>query len=348
MHRNHSRRRVKRVTVRNKPIGPFTVRPQLSIQQLKRKILAKHPHPPQTRTTRSRAIIRTSTSLQRLRPPRNISHSRPQPLLPPRQHVISPPQPSIQRVINIRPPQQTRQYVDRRISANHVPTSVPVFECTPTPIPTQPLKQHTILPPPILLATLDVSNRSSVPSPLTPQLPVRHLSLQIPTPTNAISPRKIPPPVPRNTKQPELGEILTKQMSISTNQPNIPEYLGYDIHAYTQQINALVKSMPSDLFNVTVSDAEFLKTLDEMKQRYGDKPAFANFKNVFQHNAIIDPQISNINIALVLVRLWNKVNELNEPSTYKHFSETLDQIGHTCIQGVSHRLLMDYNVFVLV
>jgi hypothetical protein len=122
--------------------------------------------------------------------------------------------------------------------------------------------------------------------------------------------------------------------------------LGWDTHAYTQQINTLVQSMPPDMFNVSVSDADFQQTLYEMTQKYGYKPAYANFRNVFRNNTIVDPEISNINIALVLIRLWNKVKELNEPSTYKHFSETLDQIDQTCIQGVSHRLLMDYNVFV--
>ncbi len=328
MNRARSRRRViQKVTFRRKPIGPFTVRSKLSTQHLKRKMPTRISQPLKARFGRApiplRPFIRVAQQPQR----------RPFQSFPQRTHQRiqdQTVQPSTQRVTNISTPQQTFQFI-----ADSFTNTMPILN------PTQSTHQ-TILPPPVLFVTLQDPSSPILSSHTFPQTD-RNLSLQIPTSYDDISSNKIPPPIPRNI---DIHSELGVGTLLKPHPSNSKSYLGYDIHAYTHQISILVKSMPSDLFNVIVSDIEFQNTIDEMTQKYGDKPAFSNFRSVFHNNTIVDPEIPNINIALVLIRVWNKIKELNEPSTYNHFNETLDQIGHTCIQGVSHRLLMDYCVLM--
>ena len=328
MNRAHSRRRViQKVTSRRKPIGPFTVRSRLSTQHLKRKMPTRNSQTLKARLNRTPIPLRPLIRVAQ-KPQRRLFLSFPQrtPQRPPAQTVHQ----FTQRVKSMNPPQEPFQSIDIQFSDSFTINS--------------PMSNQPILPPPVLFVTLrDVPEYTSDPSSHTLPQTVRNLSLQIPTTSDVISPKKIPPPILRNIDIHSKSEVETL---LKQHSSNASSYLGYDIHAYTHQINTMVKSLPSDLFNVIVSDTDFQKTLDEMTQKYGDKPAFSNFRSVFHNNTIVDPEIQSINIALVLIRVWNKVKELNEPSTYNHFNETLDQIGHTCIQGVSHRLLMDYCVFM--
>ena len=118
-----------------------------------------------------------------------------------------------------------------------------------------------------------------------------------------------------------------------------PIYAGYDIHAYTSQLQKMGITAFSD---GVLSETAFRDILEEMEKTLGPKPAYVNFRNVYRAGFITDPELPHINVALVLETVWKRVTQLDDPSIYRYFSETLDQIGMTCIQGISHRLYMDY------
>ena len=57
---------------------------------------------------------------------------------------------------------------------------------------------------------------------------------------------------------------------------------------------------------------------------------------------IADSDIGGLYEAGLLVIVWNQVSAFNEAETYKHFSDTMLDIGNTCVQGDTHRLFETY------
>ncbi len=89
----------------------------------------------------------------------------------------------------------------------------------------------------------------------------------------------------------------------------------------------------------------FQDLIMQLTSYYGPKRAFINIQTQFNHKSgmIRDPDFPNLNVAFLLKKIW----ELGRPFPcfLSHFSETLDDIGMTCIQGISYRLLMDFLAF---
>jgi hypothetical protein len=119
-------------------------------------------------------------------------------------------------------------------------------------------------------------------------------------------------------------------------------YLGDDVHAYTPQVREVAQKYIPTL-DPLLSDSEFSTLLTELERFYGPKPVYTNFRNTYHQGQITDPTIPGLNIATLLKSVWNCVKQINDSSIYRHFGETLDQIGMTCTQGQSHRLLIDLN-----
>jgi hypothetical protein len=123
---------------------------------------------------------------------------------------------------------------------------------------------------------------------------------------------------------------------------------GYNIHAYTPEIQNQIQSVISELiavYGTLVGQDTFQTILCEMHQKYGPKISFSNFKNNFKQGWIRDPELPGLNSAVLLRAIWDTLKKKNEVSLYKHFDETLNQIGANCIQGISFRLFMDYVAF---
>jgi len=114
-------------------------------------------------------------------------------------------------------------------------------------------------------------------------------------------------------------------------------YKGWDIHSYTPMLQKR-----QDNFAQTVSGVQFGALLRELRGHYGSLVAFSNMQNQYKNGWIRDPHLPLINSAFLLEVLWNKIKLINDVTVYKHFRETLIQIGATCIQGISHRLLVDW------
>jgi hypothetical protein len=127
--------------------------------------------------------------------------------------------------------------------------------------------------------------------------------------------------------------------------PQTTIYKGDDVHAYTTQAQQVVKNISKTL-SEPISHHDFNKILQEFETKYGIKPAYSNFTTVFRDGYIIDHELPGLNSAAMLKVLWDNIKNFNDASLYKHFEETLDQISLTCIQGITHRLLVDYVAIV--
>jgi len=129
-------------------------------------------------------------------------------------------------------------------------------------------------------------------------------------------------------------------------------YAGYDIHAYTRQVNEVASKYQSQ-FSGELSVEEFETILNELQTTYGSKVTYTNLRNTFRNGAILDPDVPNINVAILLKTVWKVVKESDVSNTEtssssslkSHFNQTLDDIGMTCIQGISHRLFIDFIAF---
>ena len=178
-------------------------------------------------------------------------------------------------------------------------------------------------------------------------------------PPSLLSRRPPHPPLPLMTKlnTPHLPMVIQSSIivptrplpqlvnNINVNQPpsfHVAAYAGENVHAYTTFIkNNLHLYLPRLLEN-HLTDDEFKTIISEMETKFGFKPAFNNLKQHFRQGKIVDPEIPDLNSAILLKLIWEKLKNLQDYSMFNHFNETLDQIGMTCIQGCSHRLFGDY------
>jgi hypothetical protein len=97
-----------------------------------------------------------------------------------------------------------------------------------------------------------------------------------------------------------------------------------------------------EVYHQVLEPDQWAVLLTELRQRYGNKRALQNMQSRFRHGWIKDPDLPALNSSILLRAVWDKVKEKDDDSMYQHFGETLDTIGGTCIQGVSHRLFLDY------
>lgn len=120
-------------------------------------------------------------------------------------------------------------------------------------------------------------------------------------------------------------------------------YRGYDIHSYTAAIKVILDDKYSEDKWKTPLETKLTETLfEEIKQTYPDKPALSNIKKHTINNELVDARLGKINILQVLFQLWQLIKK---HQAYDHFSETLDHIGNTCLQGISHRIIIDFAAF---
>ena len=119
------------------------------------------------------------------------------------------------------------------------------------------------------------------------------------------------------------------------------QYKGWDVHAYTPQMKEVVKEIQLvDKLSPIVHE----QMIQEIKGKYTSKPqaliaiSKMNSRYSAEIQGYIDPDIG-INVSALLHLTWRRVKEINDDSLYNAFAETCAEIGNTCIQGDSHRLL---------
>lgn len=115
-------------------------------------------------------------------------------------------------------------------------------------------------------------------------------------------------------------------------------YIGDNIHSYTSYIKEKIPRYFTEI-NIKISGEDWDNLKKELLESYQNHLAIRNIINSYKDNFIRDPEIPNINFAIILLQLWQliKINNLEN-----YFKETLDWIASTCIQGVTHRIFIDY------
>jgi hypothetical protein len=117
-------------------------------------------------------------------------------------------------------------------------------------------------------------------------------------------------------------------------------YIGYNIHNYTSQIVNIIPKFFEDMEYKKVDIKYWNKSLNEIKKKYPNHIAIKNIERNFNNGFIKDPEIPKLNFAIILLIIWDNIK--NNDIICNHFLETLNEIGNTCIQGISHRLIIDY------
>jgi hypothetical protein len=117
-------------------------------------------------------------------------------------------------------------------------------------------------------------------------------------------------------------------------------YIGCNIHNYTSQLVNILPNFFGKIAYEQVDIKTWNKSLNEIKKKYSNHIAIKNIERNFNNCFIKDPAIPNLNTASVLLIIWDTIK--NNDMMCLHFLETLNEIGNTCIQGISHRLIIDY------
>jgi len=140
---------------------------------------------------------------------------------------------------------------------------------------------------------------------------------------------------------------IIKSSVVQSSPPSLRDsvWQGLNIHAYTHQVNQTITSYIPQLterYGEVLPLEDFNSIIQQMEKTYGPKVVYSNFKNIYTQGWIRDPEVPGLNSAILLHAVWEMVKQKGDDSIYKHFNETLDQIGSLCIQGVTHRLFIDY------
>lgn len=119
-------------------------------------------------------------------------------------------------------------------------------------------------------------------------------------------------------------------------------YLGWDVHRNTPFFKEVMPKY-RECFPERITLKEHILTIGELEQKYGPLPAIAKMRQRFQEKdgGYRCPDLK-VNIAAVLQETWNLVKKVNDPSIFAGFGEILRDVGTTCVQGDSHRLISYY------
>ena len=119
---------------------------------------------------------------------------------------------------------------------------------------------------------------------------------------------------------------------------NTDLYHGWDVHSYSSSW-AQEAAKHSRLLTELVSEADFANLIQDISNHYNENlPVINMFRQTYRRGGNQDPDLSNVNVAKLLLVTWEKVKELSEPTIFTGFKEVLNDIGETCLQGRSHRL----------
>ena len=122
-------------------------------------------------------------------------------------------------------------------------------------------------------------------------------------------------------------------------------YKGYDIHAYTEIIKKQINNHFDEKYYKPIDNISWNSLISELHLKFPDKKkSLVNICNYYKNGYLLDPQLPKVNIAIILLEIFNFIKTNN--NLINHFRETLEQIGTTCIQGISHRLIIDYIAIV--
>lgn len=183
--------------------------------------------------------------------------------------------------------------------------------------------------------------------------------------------RPLPPvsiPIKQNHRIPRVANIRRAKTiqpfqfhpSVEIKQPQPkqvvqqPFYRGNDLHAYTPYLQTRLSTYINDFkmnYPQSVQPQEWISLMTILQDKYGNDvtPALNNISQYYNSvtGSIQTPELPGMNFAVVLMALWNYiVNQSNEDQSLSdHFKQTLQDIGTTCLAGVTDRLFADWIAF---
>lgn len=118
-------------------------------------------------------------------------------------------------------------------------------------------------------------------------------------------------------------------------------YKGWNVHAYTPDMRLAAEPWLKQL-RAPLSAAEHAALAQELRQHYAASRAVKRMLRAYrpEHGGFVDAQLSSVNVSRLLAEVWRLVRQ--EASLRQGFGELLADIGGTCLQGQSHRLLAYY------
>jgi len=131
--------------------------------------------------------------------------------------------------------------------------------------------------------------------------------------------------------------------------------MSWDVHYWTPVIRTSVnlhQTQVQQVFGTHMNPLLFRHILEDLAQILGVviQPALQNLGQAYDvaRQGIFDSDLPSLNFAVVLYAIWGflKYDKQVDASTWQHFRETLEQIGSTCRQGITHRLWLDFLVFL--
>jgi len=128
-------------------------------------------------------------------------------------------------------------------------------------------------------------------------------------------------------------------------------YLGYDVHSYTILLQQIIIKVQNKLATMIcrseLSSSDFRTMMQRFQEWYPNHLALTNIQRNTQINCLVDPDLGSFNFILLIwfyyrcLLLWDDTQQCMK----EYFRNTLDDIGSTCIQGITHRLLFDFDIF---
>jgi hypothetical protein len=129
------------------------------------------------------------------------------------------------------------------------------------------------------------------------------------------------------------------------------DYRGWDVHQYSPYLRDRLAELGRD-FSKSPDDGEFQAVCSEISQLLDTttepppddaqlsaaRLALAKMRNRAAAGNYVDPDLGGAQVGAILVETWRKVQQADDVKAV--FIETLADIGDTCVQGDSHRLLL--------
>ena len=136
---------------------------------------------------------------------------------------------------------------------------------------------------------------------------------------------------------------FTIQICILKKKKIMAIYHGIDIHAYTNDIRAALNEKYTEPhWRDAMQTKDIIELLSSIKLKYPRHIGVKNIRQCIANGRLLDPELPPVNFLFILKQLWSNIQA---SGSFAHFKETLDQIGTTCRQGVTHRIYIDWLAF---
>lgn len=116
-------------------------------------------------------------------------------------------------------------------------------------------------------------------------------------------------------------------------------YKGWDVHAWSSSFSGEASSDKELFGNATQEEIEQVRL--EILEKYGSQKSTI-VEKIIGRAGISDNDLAGVNVGKLLVKTWELVKSISDDSVFSLLSETLEDIGQTCLQGDTHRLWSFY------